>query len=257
MKCNVSLDELERAAQAPEKPEVELQKDVVRRHWWSYTICDALWHVRNAWKEVTKSRIHGAWKKICPELAVNFGGFDLSERLSWERLKCLELARRVGLDEIQEEDIDSLLKMISQELSTEDLDELEKQWCQLEEEVEAEHPTVQSTPKQLTVKILQRFFRIVSLGMDYLEEVDPDIEWAGLTRHRVMSNLAHYEQLLYEKRREATQATLDAFFSTVSLPEASTSDEPHTSEEPPASDKPQPGTSTGSFTCPMFGRRRH
>ena len=31
LKCNVSLDELEKAAQAPENP-VELQKDVVRRH---------------------------------------------------------------------------------------------------------------------------------------------------------------------------------------------------------------------------------
>ena len=32
MKCDVSLDELEKAAQAPENP-VELQKDVVQRHW--------------------------------------------------------------------------------------------------------------------------------------------------------------------------------------------------------------------------------
>ena len=58
-----------------------------------------------------------------------------------------------------------------------------------------------------------------------------------------MSNLAHYEQLLYEKRREATQATLDAFFSRASLPEASASDDPLTSNEP------QPSTSTGGFTC--------
>ena len=50
MKCDVSLDELEKAAQAPEKTEVELQKDVVRRHWRSYTIRDAIWHVHNAWK---------------------------------------------------------------------------------------------------------------------------------------------------------------------------------------------------------------
>ena len=57
-----------------------------------------------------------------------------------------------------------------------------------------------------------------------------------------MSNLAHYEQLLYKKRREATQVTLDAVFSIVSLPEDSTSD------KPPASDEPQPSTSTGGFT---------
>ena len=68
--------------------------------------------------------------------------------------------------------------------------------------------------------------------MDYLEEVDPDVEWAGLSRHKAMSNLAHHEQL-YVKKRKAIQATLDAFFLRVSLSEASASDKPHTSEEPP------------------------
>ena len=104
------------------------------------------------------------WKKLCPELAIDFGGFDLSERLSEE---CLELVRKVALDEIKE-DVDSLLETIGEELSTEKLDELEKQGHQLEEEVEAEqHLTVPPT-KQLTVKILQRFIGIMNQGLDYL-----------------------------------------------------------------------------------------
>ena len=92
LKCDVSLDELEKAAQAPEKTEVEIQKDVVRRHWWTCTAHDLIWHVRDAWMEVTESCIRGAWKKLCLEFAVDFGGFDLSKRLSEERL---ELARKV------------------------------------------------------------------------------------------------------------------------------------------------------------------
>ena len=56
MKCDVSFDELEEAAQAPEN-QVELQKDLVRQHWKSYIIHDALWHVHDAWKEVTASCI--------------------------------------------------------------------------------------------------------------------------------------------------------------------------------------------------------
>ena len=62
--------------------------------------------------------------------------------------------------------------------------------------------------------------------------------------------MAQYKQLLYEKRRDASQATLDAFFSKASLPEASASDEAPTSDEPPpASNEPQPSTSKGGFTC--------
>ena len=234
MKCDVSLDEPEKAAQAPEKTEVELQKDVVRHHWKSYTIRDILWHVRDARKEVTEFCIRWVWKKCCLELAVDFGGFNLSERLSEE---CLKLTRRVGLNEIKENDIDSLLKSTGQELSTEELYELEKQHRQLEEEVEAEqHPTAPLT-KQLTTKILKRLLGIINQGLDYLEEVNPDYEQAGFMRRGVMANLALNEQLLYEKR-EATQATLDAVIRKASLPEAS------------ASDEPQPGTSTGGFTRP-------
>ena len=92
----------------------------------------------------------GAWKRLCPEFTVNFGGFDLSERLSEECLKCLELARKVGLHELEDEDVDSLLETVGKELATEELDKLEKQRCQLEKEMEAEqHPTVPSTMKQL------------------------------------------------------------------------------------------------------------
>ena len=137
-----------------------------------------------------------------------------------------------------------LLESIGEELLTEDLDELVKQRRQLEEEVEAEQHPMAPVTKQLTMKILQHFIGIMTQELDYLEEVDPDYRRAGLMRRRVMANLAHYKQLLYEKRREATQATLDAFFWKASLPEASASTEPHTSDEP------QPGPSTGGFTRP-------
>ena len=117
---------------------------------------------------------------------------------------------KVNLDEL-EEDVDSLLEIIGKELSTEELEQPEKQWRQLEEGVGAQQqPTVPSTTKQLTVKILQRFYRMLNEGMDYLEDVNPDVEWARLSRRKVMSDLDHYEQLLYEKRREATQPILES-----------------------------------------------
>ena len=80
------MDELEKAAQTPKKTAVELQKDVVQRHWKSYTIRDALWHVRDTWKQVTESCIRRVWKKLNLHLAVDFRDFDLAEMLSKERL---------------------------------------------------------------------------------------------------------------------------------------------------------------------------
>ena len=144
-----------------------------------------------------ESCISGAWKKLCPELAINLEGFELSGRLSEECLKCLKLARKVSLDKLEEDDVDSLLETIGEELSTEELDELEKLRRQLKEEVEAEqYPTAPSTTKQLTVKILQHFYGRLNDVMACLEETNPDVERAGLSRRKVMADLTHYEQLL-------------------------------------------------------------
>ena len=47
-KFDVSLSELVKAAQAPAETEMELQENVVRRHWWECTIRDAIWNVQDA-----------------------------------------------------------------------------------------------------------------------------------------------------------------------------------------------------------------
>ena len=239
-KCDVSLEELEKAAEAPEDP-VELQKDVVRHHWKEYTICDALWHVRDAWKEVTESCIRGAWKKLCPDLAVDFRGFDMSEGLLRERLKCLEVARTVGL-EMEEDDVESLLESIGKELTTEELDDLEQQRRRLEEEIEAGQQPETPQRKEMTIKLLQESFASMSHSLDLMENMD--CKRSGLKRRKIMEVLAFYDDVLKKKRRTAMQTTLDRFFRKKSG--AST-----TSEEPVTSDDPQPGTSTGGLTIPL------
>ena len=88
--------------------------------------------------------------------------------------------------------------------------------------------------KQMTVKIQQRFYALLNQTMDYLE-VNPDVKRAGLARSKMSAVLAQYDQLLYEKRREAMQATLDPFFRKAS---AAGNEEPPTSDESPASDDP-------------------
>ena len=92
-KCCVSLSKLEKAAQALEKSEVELQKDVVRRHWKEFTICYAVWHVSDAWKEVTQSCIRGAWK-MCLQFAVYFRRFNMQEKLSEQHLSACSWCAR-------------------------------------------------------------------------------------------------------------------------------------------------------------------
>ena len=83
---------------------------------------------------------------------------------------------------------------------------------QLEEEAEAEqHPTEPLT-KQMIIDILQAFHSLLNQTMDYMGNIDPDYERAGLNRRRVMAVPAYYEDLLQEKSKKAMQSTLDSFF---------------------------------------------
>ena len=245
-KCDMSLSDLEKAAVAPEKGLDEVRKDVVRQHWREYTIRDAIWHVRDAWAEVTANCICGAWKKLCPDYAIDFQGFNLESSLSEERLRCLNLVKNVGLDEVEEEDVTQLLESINEELTAEDLHELEQERVQLEEQVEAAAvatPTAAST-KQLTVKNLQEMQRRMHSFLDFLEEIDPNVERSGLVRRKVTAVCAPYEQLMYEKRRDAQQSRIDKFF--LRTPRQSFSE-----------DEPGPSTSSSFTTTPPFAATPH
>ena len=138
----------------------------------------------------------GAWKKLCPDLAINFGSFDISEGLSRERLKCLEVAKTVGL-EMEEYNVESLLELIGEELTTEDLEDLEQQRRQLEEELEAGQQPQTPQRKEMTITILQ-FFASMTHSLD-LENMDPDCERSGLKRRKIMEFLEFYDDL--KKRR--------------------------------------------------------
>ena len=189
---------------------------------------------------MTPNCIHGAWKKHCPDLAIDFGGFDISEGLSGERLKYLEVPKMVGL-EMEEDDVESLLESIGEELTTEDLDDLEQQWRRLEELEAGQQP--ETPQRKMTIAVLQEFFAMMTRTINFMENMDPDCKRSGLKRQKIMEVLAFYDDLL-KKRRNAMQATLDRFFKKRSSEASTTSDEPITSDEP------QPGTSTGRFTIP-------
>ena len=118
LKCDGSLSELQKATQAPTETEVELRKNMVQ----------------DPWKEVTAYCILVAWKKLCPQYAINFKGFDLTgvfrrSPSSWQRMSAWTSPRKKA---------PAVLETIDEELSTDELDKLEKQRRQLEEEVEAQ-----------------------------------------------------------------------------------------------------------------------
>ena len=56
-----------------------------------------------------------------------------------------------------------------------------------------------------------------------MDVIDRNVEWTGIARREVTALMAQYERLLFEKRRDVSQAKLDAFLRRPLV------DEPHPS----------------------------
>lgn len=74
-----------------------------------------------AWNEVAPSTMSSAWKKLWPECVHDFVGFGN------EDVQVTALAQEAGFKEVNEENVGELLTSHREDLSNEDLIELEQQ----------------------------------------------------------------------------------------------------------------------------------
>jgi hypothetical protein len=69
----------------------------------------------------------GIWRKIWPHVVTDFHGFEPEEEISNSRHAIVDMARSLGFEEVDEASVKELLQSCMEELSNEDLMELEKE----------------------------------------------------------------------------------------------------------------------------------
>jgi hypothetical protein len=79
---------------------------------------------KDAWNAVTESKLEEVWKKLCPEFVQETEGFENPIANVTETV--IEIANRLDL-EVSPEDVTELFQSHSQDLSNEDLIEIEEQ----------------------------------------------------------------------------------------------------------------------------------
>ena len=176
----------------------------LREFWKSYNMLDCIKHVNTAWKEVSQKCMNGVWGKLCPQFVNDFTGFGEVEEA---RQKCVDLANAMQLD-IEDDDIDELLESDNEELTNDELLEIER-YIQEEEGRMEEEPEV---PKRFTAKGLRECFSVFESGFELLEAMDSNVERVEEFRKKMNSAMACYHLIYEEKARSVTQATLDNFF---------------------------------------------
>ncbi|XP_039605684.1 tigger transposable element-derived protein 1-like [Polypterus senegalus] len=116
------------AFNATEKNENLTLKDF----WNSYNIYNAVQNIAFAWDEEKRTNLNGVWKKLCPQFVYDFHGFEESVEAVTE--KVVALGKQLNLD-VEPKNVTELLASHGEELSAEDLIQLEKQLIE-EEEIE-------------------------------------------------------------------------------------------------------------------------
>ncbi|XP_066970862.1 tigger transposable element-derived protein 1-like isoform X1 [Macrobrachium rosenbergii] len=226
---------------------IEGNKELTLEEFWkSYSILDAIKNIASAWDEIKQTNLNGAWQKLCPQLLRGFVGFEKVEDLETVTKKIVWYSKKLNL-EVKAENVTELLASHGEELTSEDLIDLEKQMIEEEEEAPPKF-------RELTVECLTSGLSHIEKGLALLEAEDPNMERFMKVRRGVMDCLTFYRKTLKEKQmKKSLHPRLDSYFKKSSTPSAirnlevmpiPDSPEPEPEPSPAPSDSQAPADST-------------
>ncbi|XP_068246736.1 tigger transposable element-derived protein 1-like [Palaemon carinicauda] len=205
----------------------------LRSYWKSYNIFNCVKNIDASWREVTEVNLNAVWRPLCPQFVNDFRGFD-QESINKEILSTLVgLSDKLELD-LQEEDFEELLESHGEEMSNQDLMELEAQQ-RVEEEEEEETPVPM---KKFETKLLAEGFSLIDKAIALFEQQDPNIERCTKVANQLNDAIQCYRIIYDEKKKKTVQSSLDRFFRPVSS--KSSKEDTHQ----PSSSSPRPSTSS-------------
>ena len=145
----------------------------LQQFWQDNNIYKAIKNIDFAWREVTAVTMNGVWKKLCPQFVHDFGGFEKVDEEPKEVFSNLvTLSEKLELD-LQEDDFIELFAVQHEELTNEDLMELETQ-RKGEERQEEEEATEEL--KRFTLQEMARGFSVFEEALLVFEAQDLNVE---------------------------------------------------------------------------------
>ncbi|XP_069611020.1 tigger transposable element-derived protein 1-like [Ranitomeya imitator] len=213
----------------------ERNKDLTLKEFWkTYNIIDAVNNIADSWDEVKQTSMNGVWKKLCPRFVNDVT--EVQESVTNVIRNVVDMSKTMNL-EVEEDDVTELLASHGEELSAEDLIQLEKQMIEEEEDI----PTPEL--KTFTRQGLAGGFALIQEGLSRFEAEDPNMERYARVARGVMDSLRCYKEILEEKM-VSFQTNLQRYFKKVERPATDPVPVPSTSAAPldsPASpDSPPP-----------------
>ncbi|KAM9191847.1 tigger transposable element-derived protein 1-like [Dugong dugon] len=175
-------------------------KATIREFWRNYDIMDAVDNIAVAWEELKPATMNSVWKKIWPE-CVQFQSFSQTDNITRLQQNIVTLAKNVTFEKVVEADVGQLLQSHEEDLSNEELMQLEQEWAAGEEESEDAPPAL----RQLTTEALSVAFSHFEAGLQILTSNSPDDEWKSKVSRAINDAINCYRELYNEKKRRSKQ----------------------------------------------------
>ncbi|CAM2100548.1 unnamed protein product [Caretta caretta] len=97
-------------------------KPSVKVFWKSYNILNSVENIDMLWEEVTSQCMNDIWRRTWPNAVHSFMGFDAVPALKQEIIK---FVKDVSFEEVEEEDVQEFLESHTEQLTNEELIELD------------------------------------------------------------------------------------------------------------------------------------
>lgn len=171
----------------------------IRGFWRNYSIMDAVDNVAVAWEELRPATMNSVWKKIWPE-CVHFQSVSQTDNIAQLQQNIVTLAKNVAFEGAVEADVDQLLRSHEEDLSNEELMQLEQ-----EPVGEGESEEVPPALRQLTTGELSAAFSHFEAGLQVLTSNSPDAEWKVQVSRAINDAINCYRELYEERQRRSKQ----------------------------------------------------
>nr|XP_032621542.1 tigger transposable element-derived protein 1-like [Chelonoidis abingdonii] len=171
-------------------------KPAIQQFWRDYNILKCINNIGESWAEVTQVYVNVVWGKLWPECVNVF-----KDVVPAVKKDILGLAKKAGFDEVEEADVTQLLQSHREELTNEDLMQLEVTRAMEEEGQEVEEPP---THRNLTAKHLSEAFQMIGAGLQILSDDDSDREHSSKVI-RAVGHLMTCNKEIYQEKKKGKQ----------------------------------------------------
>ncbi|KAH1181328.1 hypothetical protein KIL84_005054 [Mauremys mutica] len=145
-----------------------------------------------------------------PDAVHSFVGFDAVPALEQEIVK---LEKDVSFKEVEEEDVQELLVCHTEQLTNEELIELDEQWIS-EESKDDDDDDIGQEARSLMTKNLSHFFGLLDEMTEIIQSSDPFHDRSAKVSRALNDAVACYREIYHSKIPAAEQTLIKSFYRT-------------------------------------------